>query len=267
MFLYCLSRFHGAPHLELDSGIILACEPARARINVGPLYPEVGARLWAICGENKNTMTIHTRKAYWLWWFRLLGLTLLFAGWLLCGKTVAADLYLRGSTQGINVRAGAGPENPPIASLRPGTRVTLLSEEEGWAEVALEDGRKGWVLKRLLSAKPPSSHMTAEKLTTAEKLVEETQRLQERVRDVERSQQELSQEIDRLKTQSDDSSRKPEDVRKAYERLEVSSNFRSLFSGVGLLTLGWVLGYWMGCARRRRSSDLYVNYKGAGRTG
>ena len=53
----------------------------------------------------------------------------------------ATFLYISDTTVTVNLRTGNSFGNKIVALLRPGTKVTLIQEESGWAEVALEDGR------------------------------------------------------------------------------------------------------------------------------
>ena len=51
-----------------------------------------------------------------------------------------------------NVRTGPGKRYDVIAVITYGTPVAKLDEESGiWIKIRLEDGKEGWVAKRLLS--------------------------------------------------------------------------------------------------------------------
>jgi uncharacterized protein YgiM (DUF1202 family) len=63
------------------------------------------------------------------------------------------------SNQSVNMRGGPGTRNPIITTLRPGTEVTILGENEAgdWLNVRLEDGTEGWVSAALVQVEPQSS--------------------------------------------------------------------------------------------------------------
>jgi SH3 domain protein len=153
------------------------------------------------------------------------------------------SLYVSDTTVEANLRSGIDADQRIIAMLRPGTQVTLLREERGWAEVTLQDGRRGWILKRYLSDRPPW-------MVTAQQLEGENQKLREQLKGLGGSQQELTQENDRLK-------REVEEMERAYRDTKLSGQLRWFLSGAGVVLVGWLLGYWMGRTRRRRSSGLY----------
>ena len=153
------------------------------------------------------------------------------------------SLYVSDTTVEANLRSGIDADQRIIAMLRPGTQVTLLREERGWAEVTLQDGRRGWILKRYLSDRPPW-------MVTAQQLEGENQKLREQLKGLGGSQQELTQENDRLK-------REVEEMERAYRDTKLSGQLHWFLSGAGVVLVGWLLGYWMGRTRRRRSSGLY----------
>jgi SH3 domain protein len=97
--------------------------------------------------HKQNKMTVQA--------LRLFGLTLFFTVCLPSLSSFAATLYVSDTTVEANLRTGTQQENRIIALLRPGTQLEVLSEEDGWAEVTLADGRTGWILRRYLSERPP----------------------------------------------------------------------------------------------------------------
>jgi SH3 domain protein len=200
----------------------------------------------------------------------------------------ATTLYVSDTTLEANLRTGTDTENRIIGLLRPGTKVTLLSEADGWAEVTLEDGRTGWILKRYLSERPPWK-VTAEKLqqenqrlsaqlaklrTEHRQLVQENTELKKQANSLQREQQNLQQDYEELKNSStnylnlkmayenlQDEARKSkaklDELEKSYKKLKTSTAIRWFLSGAGVLILGWILGSSVARLRRRRSSDYY----------
>lgn len=183
-------------------------------------------------------------------WLSCLALALTLA---LSGTSHGArqvSLYVSDTTVEANLRSGINADQRIIAMLRPGTQVTLLREERGWAEVTLQDGRRGWILRRYLSDRPPW-------IATAQQLEAENQKLREQLKGLGGSQQELSQENERLKREAEEARKRVEESERAYRDTKLSGQLRWFLSGAGVVLVGWLLGYWMGRTGRRRSSGLY----------
>jgi SH3 domain protein len=219
---------------------------------------------------------------------RLFGLTLFFTIWLPSVSSSAATLYVSDTTVEANLRTGIQRENRIIALLRPGTQLTLVQEEDGWAKVTLADGRTGWILKRYLSERPPWR-------VTAQKLATENEQLRAQVANIKGGHQDLLQKNKELQKQMDlqqrelgkvrrnyeelknsstnylnlkmayenlqkgtrQSNAKLDKLEKAYGKLKTSTGIRWFLSGAGVLLLGWILGSSVARLRRRRSSDYY----------
>ena len=218
----------------------------------------------------------------------LLSLTLVFTGGLSSPSAQAATLYVSDTTLEANLRTGTTSDNRIIAMVRPGTVLTILSEKEGWAEVRLEDGRTGWILRRYLSDRPPW-------VVTAQKLSAENEQLQSQLSQIGGDHRELVQKHADLKTQMESqqlalqsvrreyeelknsastylnlkmayenlqnearqSKTKLDEVEEAYKELRLSTTIRWFLSGAGVLLLGGLLGSSMARMRRRRSGDYY----------
>ena len=182
--------------------------------------------------------------------FWLVGLTLFLSNLLLNVEIQARTFYVSDTTLKANLRTGNTFDRRIIAMLRSGTQVTLIREEGGWAEVALEDGRRGWILKNYLSDRPPWR-------VTAQKLLSENQRLQQQVGNLEQDHQNLLEKKVKLETDLDDKSQKLKELQKANDNMKTSHNLRWFLGGAGVVLAGWILGFWMGRARRGRSSGRY----------
>ena len=174
-----------------------------------------------------------------------LGLTTVLLSWFLYSVADATVLYVSDTTVTVNLRTGNSFGNKIVALLRPGTQVTLIEEESGWAEVALEDGRKGWLLRKYLSDRPAWR-------VTAQELAAENQSLKEQVSKLERNYQNLLQEKTKLRKELDSKTQNLEEVERAYKESGVSNKLRWFISGAGVLLLGWIFGFWRGRMRQRR---------------
>lgn len=219
---------------------------------------------------------------------KIFSLTLFFTLWLPTNAQLATTFYVSDTTLEANLRSGTSQENRIIGMLRPGTELTLLSEQDGWAEVTLEDGRTGWILRRYLSERPPW-RQTAEQLqkenerlrTQLNKVRAELQQIQQKSAEVQRqldSQQaefksvqrdyeelrksstsylNLKMAYENLQDEARQSKAKLDELEKAYGKLKTSKAIRWFLSGAGVLMLGWIVGSSMARMRRRRSSDYY----------
>jgi SH3 domain protein len=219
---------------------------------------------------------------------KIFSLTLFFTLWLPTNAQLATTFYVSDTTLEANLRSGTSQENRIIGMLRPGTELTLLSEQDGWAEVTLEDGRTGWILRRYLSERPPW-RQTAEQLqkenerlrSQLNKVRAELQQIQQKSAEVQRqldSQQaefksvqsdyeelrksstsylNLKMAYENLQDDARQSKAKLDELEKAYGKLKTSKAIRWFLSGAGVLMLGWIVGSSMARMRRRRSSDYY----------
>ena len=182
--------------------------------------------------------------------FWLVGLTLILMHVLLSLDIQAKTFYVSDTNLKANLRTGSSFERRIVAMLRSGTKVTLIREEGAWAEVALEDGRRGWILRSYLSDRPPWR-------VTAQKLASENQSLQKQVSRLEHNHTDLLQEKMRLESDLEETSLKLKELQKVNDNMKDSYNLRWFLGGAGVLLAGWILGFWRGRMRRSRSSDRY----------
>jgi len=233
-------------------------------------------------------MTTNSQNRLILQTLRLFVLPLLITLWSASPGEPAETLYVSDTTLEANLRTGTSQENRIIGMLRPGTQVTVLSEKEGWAEVTLEDGRTGWILRRYLSERPPWRE-------TAEQLQRENEQLRNQLHKVRTEHQQIAQKsaevqkqldsqqgefqslqrehedlrksstnylnlkmaYENLQNEARQNKAKLDEVEKAYSKLKTSRAIRWFLSGAGVLMLGWIVGSSMARIRRRRSSDYY----------
>lgn len=200
----------------------------------------------------------------------------------------AGKVYVSDTTLETVLRSGPGVTYRINASVDVGTEVTLLNEEKDWANVALPDGRTGWMFKKYLSEEPP-------RRIVAEKLAAENKTLRAEVNQLSRVKQELMEQLNRLKKELEggkqqlasvrqeyeslkkgateylnlksafgeataearEAKEKLQDIQKGYNDLKTSAAIKWFLAGVGALMFGWLLGFLMSRTRRRRDSGLY----------
>lgn len=102
---------------------------------------------------------------------------------------LAEQLYVKPSSE-ITMRRGQGTDFKIIAVIRDGTPVELLSTVDDWAQVRLESGREGWVLRRFLSEDPP--------------LGEQVELLEREKQVLSQTSQSLKQRLDALTAEKDE---------------------------------------------------------------
>ncbi len=239
----------------------------------------------AIALEDGNAMVRLRRNDGRRLWCSVPVLLLFWVPWTVAW---AGNLYVSDTTLETILRTGPGTSHRIISMIQVGTRVTLVSEEDIWAQVTLEDGKTGWMLKKYLTNQPPW-------VLTAERLTAENKALQAQLAQMKRGKQDLSDETAQVKKDLEATKRELDSVRQQYETLkkgasqyvslkgafdklteeakqvndrlsEVQQGYDNLksstminwfLSGAGVLVLGWLLGLIMARTRRRRTSELY----------
>ena len=106
----------------------------------------------------------------------------------------AADLYVKPSSE-ITMRRGQGTDFKIIAVIKDGTPVELLAEADDWAQIRLESGKEGWVLRRFLSETPPLGQQVEMLQREKQVLTETTQSLKQRVDQLTAEKGEVEQKL------------------------------------------------------------------------
>jgi SH3 domain protein len=106
----------------------------------------------------------------------------------------AENLYVKPSSE-ITMRRGKGTDFKIIAVLKDGTPVEMLAESDEWAQVRLESGREGWVLRRFLSESPPLGQQVELLQREKEVLAETTQSLNSRVAQLNAEKDEIERRL------------------------------------------------------------------------
>jgi SH3 domain protein len=187
----------------------------------------------------------------------------------------------------IPVRRGIGTEYKIIAIAPDGTEVELLSEQDGWAQIRLPEGKEGWLPKRYLHDTPPPYQQVTLLEEEKKVLLDETSSLQQQLDELtainERTAGELSSCIarrdsinDQYETLQHDAATTMETKERLIEaeqqvatleaRLsELEQENRSLkkdgamrwfLAGGGVLLVGWILGVLFSSRSSKRRSSL-----------
>ena len=106
----------------------------------------------------------------------------------------AENLYVKPSSE-ITMRRGKGTDFKIIAVLKDGTPVEMLAESDEWAQVRLESGKEGWVLRRFLSESPPLGQQVELLQREKEVLAETTQSLNSRVAQLSAEKDEIESRL------------------------------------------------------------------------
>ncbi len=93
---------------------------------------------------------------------------------------LAELLYVKPSSE-ITMRRGQGTDFKIISVIKDGTPVELLETSDDWAQVRLESGKEGWVLRRFLSATPPMGQQVEVLQQEKQVLSQTTQSLKQRL--------------------------------------------------------------------------------------
>lgn len=184
---------------------------------------------------------------------------------LLCGegKGLAETMYVTDRLY-LALRIAPDPEQPATALLLSDTKVEVLETEREWAEVKLEDGRSGWVMKRFLVSNLPKSLVIEElKREIEEKNIilqrsrEEDGVLKKETLDrvmLEAKEGALKKKIETLKNQIIGQNKRLETTTKenTLERLN-----EIYFTGAVALLVGLIIGYLLGRPNKKRRLVSY----------
>ncbi|NIO04563.1 MAG: TIGR04211 family SH3 domain-containing protein [Proteobacteria bacterium] len=77
------------------------------------------------------------------------------------GEGLAETMYVTDLLY-LSLRDAPDSSRPSLRLLKSATRVEVLQIDGGWAQIMLDDGKKGWVQKKFLVEKLQSSDMTEE---------------------------------------------------------------------------------------------------------
>jgi SH3 domain protein len=174
------------------------------------------------------------------------------------GKGLAQTMYVTDRLL-LSFRSAPDPDQPAMKLLSSDTQVEVLATEGEWAEVKLEDGSTGWVMKRYLVSELPKSIVMEElkrelenKNVILARLEEEIASLKEAVSDQNIRQAEESTFKRKIQTLQNQ-------IAKQKKRLEMSTKENTLkrlkevyVTGIVALSVGLIIGYMVRRPKKKR---------------
>lgn len=118
---------------------------------------------------------------------------------LLCGGAAAQTLWVKPSSE-ITMRRGKGTDFKIISVIKDGTPIELVEEQDDWAQIRLESGKEGWVLRRFLSDKPPLGEQVDLLEREKDELARTNQDLKQRFDDLTAEKEQVEQELTSQRT-------------------------------------------------------------------
>jgi len=196
----------------------------------------------------------------------------------------AETMYVRDILK-ITMRAGRGVEYKLLDVLESGQETEVLSIDDEWANVRLQNGKEGWVSSKYLTPEKTSS-LVLKKIQEKEsllgsqvsalrtenaKLKDEVKRLGLQLAESNQNIFEINKSYEYLKNNSGGYIQLESDYKKAAQKLAEQSkkaesledeltkvlqqqNIKWFFSGAAVLILGIIIGY---SARREKRRSLY----------
>jgi len=171
--------------------------------------------------------------------------------WLFCGEGhgLAQTMYVTDRLY-LSLRSAPDPELPALVLLPSDTKVEVLATEDKWAQVKLEDGRTGWVMKRYLVKDLPKSLVIEElkrqvenRSVILEKLEEENRSIKKGLSDrtIEGAKEDaLKKRIETLKAQI---TRQKKNIELSTREKTVERLKEVYVTGIVALFVGLVIGY------------------------
>lgn len=124
----------------------------------------------------------------------------------------AQTRYVKPSSE-VVVRRGQGTEFKIVGIVKDGTAVELLEESEDYAQIRMDDGTEGWILKRFLSDSMPLAQLV-------EELQNENERGKQKEEEANQTIVTLSSDLDRYESELQNMRAEKEEVETRYNKLE-----------------------------------------------
>lgn len=178
----------------------------------------------------------------------------------------------------ITLRTGPGTDHRVVKMLESGQKVEIIYQEADWSQVRLEDGDKGWLLTRFVSAEKPSSVLLKSLQNNHDLLLKKTKNIREENKNFTKENNSLAAELtasqkELKKITAEYSSLKKESadfisLKSNYEKTKknlseqtekatvmekqlVNKNIILFLLGAGVLLIGFIVGFSSRKQRRR----------------
>ena len=160
----------------------------------------------------------------------------------------AEQAWVRGAP--LNLRSGAGLDQPILGSVAPGERLEVVASAGEWARVKRADGSEGWLAANYLAREAPPAARIAE-------LEAEAGRLREEIASAARSADALRQHSDEVAQAEAERQTELQRVRHENEALRSGARWPEWITGALILATGMAFGAVVrGFSGRRRQTRL-----------
>lgn len=164
------------------------------------------------------------------------------------GASAAEDAWVLGAP--LNLRAGAGLDNPVLGSVAPGERLEVIGGSGEWARVRRADGTIAWIASRYLAREMPPEARVGE-------LEAELERLRQQLESSDARAQELLQRADTDARAGAELEAQLQRAQRENEVLRAGARWPERIVGALILSTGMALGALLrGVSGRRRQTRL-----------
>ncbi|WP_243358507.1 TIGR04211 family SH3 domain-containing protein [Fundidesulfovibrio terrae] len=201
---------------------------------------------------------------------------------------LAQQLFVS-DVQEITLRTGPSLDNKIVQMVKSGAKLEKLKEEGEWAQVRTDTGKEGWVLKRYLSSETPTKvqfedfkSRNAEMIEKAGKVESIVGKFEEENKGLQKTLASTQAELSRIKTEyetlskananvaemtrsfhdmkaaSEAAKQEMDRIKRENETLRDISDVKWFLAGAGVFFGGWIFGYLLGRAARKKSNRMYL---------
>jgi uncharacterized protein YgiM (DUF1202 family) len=160
----------------------------------------------------------------------------------------AEQAWVRGAP--LNLRSGAGLDQPVLGSVAPGERLEVIASAGEWARVKRADGTQGWLAASYLAREAPPAARIAE-------LEGEAARLREELASAARSADAMRQDSDDAARAESERQAELQRMRHENDVLRSGARWPEWITGALILATGMAFGAVLrGVSGRRRQTRL-----------